>query len=175
MIEDLTTGARDTAQRVIEIFVDDRLKAMPLPEGFWDDDYVLGFLMCSAVMLTEARHGDKLEQLAAADATFQALGEMSGKGEAAVKDRVGVLQNSGSADYLYGMKLADKMVRFIAGSTTAALDPVVLTAREQARLMYAEGILDPEKVPEDAAVRGILVNNLFTDMVKERFKIEAGS
>jgi len=41
--------------------------------------------------------------------------------------------------------------------------------------MYAEGILDPEKVPEDAAVRGILVNNLFTDMVKERFKIEAGA
>jgi len=174
MIEDLTTEARDTAARVIAIFVDDRLKATPLPDGFWDDDYVLGFLMCGAVMLTEARHGDDLDQLAAADATFQALGELSGNGVQAVKDRVGELQNSGSRDYLEAMKLADKLVRFISGSTTAALDPVVLKAREQALGMYREGSLDLDKVPEDAAVRAILVNTLFTDVVKERFDIEAG-
>ena len=58
-------------------------------------------------------------------------------------------------------------------STTAALDPVVLKAREQVRQMFADGSLDPDKVPEDAALRGILVNNLFTVVVKERFKIEA--
>jgi hypothetical protein len=175
MIEDLTTDPKDTAERVITIFVDDRLKALPLPEGFWKDDYVLGFLMCSAVMLTEARHGDELEQLAAADATFEVLGEMSGSGIEAVKERVGELQNAGSLDYLQAMKMADKLVRFISGSTTAALDPVVLKAREQARQMFQDGSLDPEKVPEDAAVRGILVNSLFTDVVKERFKIEAGA
>ena len=66
-------------------------------------------------------------------------------------------------------------MRFISGSTTAALDPVVLKAREQARQMYESGSLDPETIPEDAALRGILVNNLFTDVVKERFKIEAGA
>jgi hypothetical protein len=175
MIEDLTTEARDTAERVIAIFVDDRLKALPLPEGFWEDDYVLGFLMCSALQLTQARHGDDLDPLAAADATFQVLGEASGNGIEAVKDRVGVLQNSGSLDYLQAMKMADKLVRFISGSTTAALDPVVLKAREQARQMFADGSLDPDKVPEDAALRGILVNNLFTVVVKERFKIEAGA
>jgi len=175
MIEDLTTEARDTARQVIGIFVDDRLKAMPLPDGFWNDDYVLGFLMCSAVMLTEARHGDGLEQLAAADATFEALGELSGNGAGAVKDRVGELQNSGSRDYLQAMKLADKLVRFISGSTTAALDPVVLKAREEAQRMYRVGNLDPETVPEDAAVRGILVTSLFTDVVRERFGIEAGA
>lgn len=175
MIEDLTTKARDTAERVIGIFVDDRLKALPPPEGFWEDDYVLGFLMCSVLQLTQARHGDDLDPLAAADVTFQVLGEASGTGTEAVKDRVGVLQNSGSLDYLEAMKLADKLVRFIAGSTTAALDPVVLKAREQARQMFADGSLDPDKVSEDAALRGILVNNLFTDVVKERFKIEAGA
>lgn len=175
MIEDLTTEARDTAERVIGIFVDDRLKAMPLPDGFWDDDYVLGFLMCSALQLTQARHGDNLDPLAAADATFDALGEASGNGAEVVKERVGVLQNSGSLEYLEAMKLADKLVRFIAGSTTAALDPVVLKAREQVRQMFAEGILDPDKVPEDAALRGILVNNLFTDVIRERFNIEAGA
>ncbi len=174
MTESLTTEARDTAARVIAIFVDDRLKAMPLPDGFWDDDYVLGFLMCSALQLTQARHGDNLEPLAAADATFEALGEVSGNGIEAVKERVGVLQNSGSLDYLQAMKLADKLVRFISGSTTAALDPVVLKAREQVRQMYEDGSLDPGEVPEDAALRGVLVNNLFTTVVKERFKIEAG-
>lgn len=175
MIEDLTTEARDTAERVIAIFVDDRLKAMPLPEGFWEDDYVLGFLMCSALQLTQARHGDNLDPLAAADAAFQVLGEASGSGIEAVKDRVGVLQNSGSLDYLQAMKMADKLVRFVSGSTTAALDPVVLAAREQTRQMFADGSLDPDKVSEDAALRGILVNNLFTDVIRERFKIEAGA
>ena len=173
MTEDLTPDPKDTAERIIAIFVDDRLKALPLPEGFWEDDYVLGFLMCGAVMLTEARHGDELEQLAAADATFEALGEMSGKGTEAMKDRVGELQNSGSLVYLDAMKMADKLVRFISGVTMAALDPVVLKAREQALGMFADGSLDPEVVPEDAAVRGVLVNHLFTDVVKERFKIEA--
>ncbi|MBE9552822.1 MAG: hypothetical protein IMF05_05085 [Proteobacteria bacterium] len=175
MIEDLTTEVRDTAERVIAIFVDDRLKAMPLPEGFWEDDYVLGFLMCSALQLTQARHGDNLDPLAAADAAFQVLGEASGTGIEAVKDRVGVLQNSGSLDYLQAMKMADKLVRFISGSTMAALDPVVLAAREQTRQMFADGSLDPDKVSEDAALRGILVNNLFTDVIRERFKIEAGA
>lgn len=175
MIEDLTTQARDTAERVIAIFVDDRLKALPLPEGFWDDDYVLGFLMCSAVQLTQARHGDDLNPLAAADAIFAVLGEASGEGPDAVKERVGVLQNSGSLDYLEAMKLADKLVRFISGSTMAALDPVILKARDQARLMFEDGSLDPEKVPADAALRGVLVNTLFTQVVKERFNIDAGA
>lgn len=175
MIEDLTTQARDTAERVIAIFVDDRLKALPLPDGFWDDDYVLGFLMCCAVQLTQARHGDDLNPLAAADATFAVLGEASGSGPDAVKERVGALQNSGSLDYLEAMKQADKLVRFISGSTMAALDPVVLQAREQARLMFEDGSLDSETVPADAALRGVLVNNLFTQVVKERFDIDAGA
>lgn len=175
MVEDLTTTARDTAARVIAIFVDDRLKALPLPEGFWDDDYVLGFLMCSAVQLTQARHGDDLEPMAAADATFEALSEASGKGIEAVKDRVGVLQNAGSTDYLHAMMLADKLVRFIAGSTTAALDPVVLAARERTRGMYEDGLLDAETVPEDAALRGVLVTTLFTDVVMERFAPQPGA
>jgi hypothetical protein len=163
MTDDLTGEARETAARVISIFVDERLKAMPLPDGFWDDDYVLGFLMCAAVQLTQARYGEEVDPLIAADATFQAMSEASGRDVQAVKDRVGVLQNSGSMDYLNAMKLADKLVRFISGSVTAALDPVVLKAREQVS----------ETVPEDAALRGVLVRNLFTDEIMERFNLEA--
>lgn len=174
MVEDLSTEVRDTAARVIAIFVDDRLRALPLPDGFWNDDYVLGFLMCSTLQLTQARHGDDLEPLAAADATFEALGEASGNGIEAVKERVGVLQNSGSPDYLQAMLLADKLVRFISGSTTAALDPVVLKAREQAHAMFADGSLDAEKISEEAALHGVLVTNLFTEVVRERFQLGAG-
>lgn len=171
MTSDLAGEARDTAARVISIFVDENIRSLSLPDGFWDDDYVLGFLMCAAVQLTQARYGDEADPLVAADATFQALAEASGRDVQAVKDRVGVLQNSGSADYLHAMKLADKLVRFIAGSVTAALDPVVLTAREQVKRMYDDGILDADKVPEDAALRGVLVRNLFTDTVMERFNL----
>lgn len=171
MTEDLAGEARDTASRVISIFVDDNLKSLPLPGNFWDDDYVLGFLMCAAVQLTQARYGEEVDPLVAADATFEAIAEASGRDVQAVKDRVGVLQNSGSADYLHAMKLADKLVRFISGSVTAALDPVVLAAREQVRKMYDDGILDAGKVPEDAALRGVLVRNLFTDEVMKRFDL----
>jgi len=171
MTDDLAGEARETAARVIAIFVDDRLKSLALPEGFWDDDYVLGFLMCAAVQLTQARYGDDVDPLVAAAATFEAMAEASDRDVQAIKDRVGVLQNSGSADYLYAMKLADKLVRFISGSVTAGLDPVVLTAREQVRQMYEDGVLDPETVPEDAALRGVLVRNLFTDRIMERFSL----
>lgn len=171
MNEDLAGEARETAARVISIFVDDKMRSQPLPDRFWDDDYVLGFLMCAAVQLTQARHGEDLDPLIAAGATFEAISEISGRGVQAVKDRVGVLQNSGSAEYLHAMKLADKLVRFISGSVTAALDPVVLTAREQVRRMYDDGVLDPDQVPEDAALRGVLVRNLFTDTVAERFSL----
>ncbi len=171
MTEDLASEARDTASRVISIFVDDNLKSLPLPGSFWDDDYVLGFLMCAAVQLTQARYSEEVDPLVAADATFEAIAEASGRDVQAVKDRVGVLQNSGSADYLHAMKLADKLVRFISGSVTAALDSVVLAAREQVRKMYDEGILDADKVPEDAALRGVLVRNLFTDEVMKRFDL----
>lgn len=173
MTEKVAADARDTAARVISIFVDDKLKATPLPEGFWEDDYVLGFLMCSALQLTQARHGDDVDPLEAADATFEALAEASGNDVEAVKDRVGVLQNSGSRDYLEAMKLADKLVRFVSGSATAALDPVVLKAREQVSEMYEDGSLDREKVPEAAALRGLLVNNLFISVVRKRFGLGA--
>lgn len=173
MTDDRTVEAKDTAIEVIAIFVDDRLKTQPLPDGFWDDDYVLGFLMCSALQLTQARFGDDLDPLAAADATFQALGEVSGNGPEAVKERVGELQNSGSLDYLQAMTCADKLVRFVFGSATAALDPIIQKARDQARAMLADGSLDPETISEDAALRGVLVNTLFTTVVRERLHIEA--
>lgn len=173
MTEDLTADARGTAAQVISIFVDDRLKASPLPAGFWDDDYVLGFLMCCAIEMTQAQFGDAIEPMAAADAAFEVLAAESGSDIEAVKARVGVLQNTGSADYLHGMKLADKLVRYISGSATAALDPVVLNAREQARQLYENGSLDRDKVPEEAALRGVLVATLFTNVVRQRFDMTA--
>lgn len=174
MTKDHAAEARETVARVVEIFVDDSMKATPLPDGFWDDDYVLGFLMCAAVQLTQARFGEEFDPTIAAEVTFDVLGDQSGRGSQAVKDRVGVLQNSGSLDYLHAMKLADKLVRFIGGSVTAALDPVVLKAREQVRQMYDSGALDAEKVPEDVALRGMLVRNLFTDPILDRFGLSAG-
>lgn len=169
MSESIETQARETAQEVIGVFVGDRLKPIATAEGFWDDAYVLGFLLCAAVQLTQGRHGDELNPIAAADAVLHALGDASGGGVAQMKDRVGVLQNEGNLDYLGAMKAADKLVRFIAGSASSRLDPVVVAARKEAVRMREDGTLDTDKVSEEAALRAVLVNTLFTEVVIGRF------
>ncbi len=174
MSESIEAQARETANEVIDVFVDDRMRAIPAADGFWEDAYVLGFLLCAALQLTQGRHGDDLEPIAAADAVLHALGDASGAGVDRMKDRVGVLQNEGNREYLDAMKAADKLVRFIAGSAASRLDPVVLRARETALRMREDGTLDPDKVTEEAALRGVLVDTLFTRVVRERFQASAG-
>ena len=175
MSESIDAQARETADEVIGVFVDDRMRAIPPSKGFWEDPYVLGFLLCAALQLTQGRHGDELEPIAAADAALHALGEASGAGTNEIKDRVGVLQNSGSHEYLKAMTAADKLVRFIGGSTASQLDPLVLEARKTAQQMRSDGSLDPDKVSEEAALRGVLVNTLFTKVVVKRFGLAAGA
>lgn len=174
MNDSIRVQAQATAGEVISAFVDERLKAIPTSDGFWEDPYVLGFLLCAALQLTQGRHGEDLEPIAAADAVLHALGDTSGAGVDEVKDRVGALQNEGNLQYLNAMMAADKLVRFIAGSTASQLDPVVVAARKKAARMREEGLLDPNKVSEDAALRAILVDSLFTDVVRARFEIPAG-
>jgi len=170
MSESIRAQAQDTAGEVIAAFVDERMKDIPVSDGFWDDPYVLGFLLCAALQMTQGRHGEALEPIAAADVVLHALGEASGAGVESVKDRVGHLQNEGNLQYLNAMMAADKLVRFIAGSAASQLDPVVLAARKKAARMRADGSLDPRKVSENAALRGILVDTLFTDVVRARFE-----
>lgn len=169
MTDSIEAQARQTATEVIAVFVDDRMRAIPVAHGFWDDAYVLGFLLCAALQLTQGRHGDDLEPIAAADAVLHALGDASGAGVDHMKQRVGVLQNDGDLDYLGAMKAADKLVRFIAGSATARLDPVVLEARQAAVRMREDGSLDPAKISEEAALRAVLVDTLFTQVVRGRY------
>jgi hypothetical protein len=52
---------------------------------------------------------------------------------------------------------------------------VVLAAREKAVRMREDGSLDPDKVSEDAALRGVLVDALFTEVVMGRFDSAAGA
>ncbi len=173
MTENLETQARETAEQIVSIFVDDRLKSAELPEEFWRDGYVLGFLLCIALQMTQGKHGDDLDPLVAADAAFDALGDASGLGIESIKERVGELQDGADQEYLKAMKLADKLVRFIGGSATAALDPVVLEARNTARQMLADGRFDPDTVSEETALRGVLVDNLFTEVVRQKFDLTA--
>jgi hypothetical protein len=175
MNDSIEAQARETADEVIAVFVDDRMRAIPPTDGFWEDPYVLGFLLCAALQLTQGRHGDDLEPIAAADLVLHALGDASGAGVDQMKDRVGVLQNEGDLEYLDAMKAADKLVRFIAGSGASHLDPVVLAAREKAVRMREDGSLDPDTVSEEAALRAVLVNTLFTEVVMGRFDGTAGA
>lgn len=173
MSDGIETEARATACKVIDIFVDDRLKNLPLPDAFWEDAYVLGFLMCAAIQMTQGRYGDALEPLAAAEATFQALGDMSGLGAEAIKTRVGECQDSGDTDYLKAMVSADKLVRYVTGAGTIAYDPLILEVRAQADRMIAEGAFGEGEISAESAMRATLMTTLFTDVVMERFGIAA--
>lgn len=158
-----------TATKVVEIFVDDSLKALPLPETFWNDAYVLGFLMCAAIQMTQGRYGDALQPIDAAEAAFRAIAESAGRDVQALKDRVGVFQNEGDRDYLQAMLAADKLVRYVTGSAMMDADPVIVAARERTAELIATGIFGDGTVSEEAAVRATLLTTLFTDVVHSRF------
>lgn len=169
----IDTQARATAEQVIEVFVDDRLKALPLPAGFWDDAYVLGFLMCATIQMTQGRHGDALEPLAVVEATFEALGAMSGKGTEAVKTRVGECQDAADADYLRAMVSADKLVRHVTGASAMRDDPLIAAIREKTVQLIESGAFGDHEITEESAMRAVLVTTLFTEVVMERFGLAA--
>jgi hypothetical protein len=98
MSESIEAQARETADEVIAVFIDDRMRAIPASDGFWEDPYVLGFLLCAALQLTQGRHSEDLEPIAAADAVLHALGDASGAGVDQMKDWVGALQNEGNLE-----------------------------------------------------------------------------
>lgn len=172
MTETTLADARSTADEVIGIFVDDSLKQRELPADFWEDAFVLGFLLCVGLQLTQGRHGSDLTPLGAAEATFDALGDASGMGTAAIKDRVGELQNTAEADYLQAMLSADKLVRFISGATGMQQDPVVVHARERMRQDMEAGLFGAD-MSEERALQVTLLTTLFTDVVVDRFDLAA--
>lgn len=173
MTEPIETEAKATAGKVIDIFVDDRLKSLPLPDAFWEDAYVLGFLMCAAIQMTQGRYGEELEPLAAAEATFQALGDMSGLGADAIKTRVGECQDGGNADYLKAMVSADKLVRYVTGASSMAHDPLIMAVRDKADRMIEAGAFGDGEISPESAMRATLMTTLFTDVVMDRFGISA--
>lgn len=164
--------AKSTADEVIGIFVDDSLRSLALPDDFWDDAYVLGFLLCAGLQLTQGRHGNDLTPLAAAEATFDALGDASGRGAEGIKNRVGELQNTAEADYLQAMLSADKLVRLIAGATGMERDPVIVAARERMLKDMEAGFLGAD-MSEERALQVTLLATLFTDVVIDRFGLVA--
>lgn len=171
MTETTKAEAKTTADEVIGIFVDDNLKNLNLPDDFWDDAYVLGFLLCVGLQLTQGRHGNGLTPLGAAEATFDALGDASGLGADAIKDRVGELQNTAEADYLQAMLSADKLVRFIAGAAGMQRDPVIASAQERMRKDMEAGLFGDD-MSEERALQVTLLTTLFTDVVVDRFGLD---
>lgn len=174
MTEAIETEAKATAGKVIDIFVDDRLKSLPLPETFWEDAYVLGFLMCAAMQMTQGRYGDELEPLLAAEATFQALGDVSGLGTETIKTRVGECQDGEDTDYFQAMISADKLVRYVTGSGNMTHDPLIAAVREKTDRLIDSGAFGDGEVSTESAMRATLMTTLFTDVVMDRFGIAAG-
>ncbi len=172
MTDAIETEAKATAQEVIGVFVDDGLRAASPPETLWNDAYVLGFLMCAGIQMTQGRHGDDLEPLDAAEATFEAIGDVSGLGTDAIKARVGECQDDGDTDYIKAMVAADKLVRYVAGTVNMEHDPLIAAVRERAAGLIDAGAFGEGDVSEETAMRVTLLTALFTDVVKDRLGIE---
>jgi hypothetical protein len=137
-----------------------------IPDGFWDDPYVLGIVSGSisifAKLSTNGRiAGDDLG--AVLIDTFSIISEQDG---VPIIRRVLAFQDASDPDFLLGVKNADKMVSYAYGDTGYDNDPDVIHAKRIAKATASLQITGP--ISPDAAIAGALQQILFYDMVRKR-------
>ncbi len=173
-MQDIDSEAMERATGAVRFFVERISNTVGLPDGFWDDPYVFGFLIGAGILAASGARGGGVAGHTAAQAGIAAVSLVSGLEQAAVTQQLSAVQDSEDADYVRGITSAQKLMAVAAGYRGLDDDPDVIAARERAEELYSPEVLGEEDISEDGKLIGALQITLFVEVVIERFGIELG-
>lgn len=138
-----------------------------VPEGFWEDAYVLGFLNgCIGIMAKMATRG-KIDGGDLGQVMIGVFDAISGGQGSEIATRVIPLQESEDTEFLRGVTSAAKTISVAYGFPDYDTDPDVVAARRLAKSMSSVSSIFAG--PSEAAqVAGALHKMLFFNVVRDR-------
>ncbi len=135
-----------------------------LPTGYWEDEYVLGFVPAMAGLIVKALTRGQIGERDALAVVRECLDNITGGHGGDILGRVERLALTQSPEFVSGARAAGKVIGFSAGQLPAD-DADLQRARKAAGIAPAA----PHRTPElFAATATALVNLLFYDPVNQR-------
>ena len=139
----------------------------PLPELFWRDPYVIGYLASVGGMAAEDVTDGRLGEKDLTKASFRALGAIAGKPPAQLRAVVEDGAPDALAEFEYGFLAAYKVAAVACGDDAFDDDETVIQAR--AFVDEHKALLDRRGAPPDETARmiAVLEAGLFVTYVAE--------
>lgn len=134
-----------------------------LPQGFWNDAYVLGFINGCIVLFAKRSAGGNLAGETLGMVIMDAFPLISGADRTVIANRVIELQQIRQADFLRGFENAYKCIMYGFDPNAFQDDPDVIAAKALAAKMPSMGVTDA-----NAQVGGALIQMLFYKDVRQR-------
>lgn len=169
---DVDSEAMERATGAVRFFVERVSDTVGLPEGFWEDPYVFGFLVGAGILAAAGAGGGAAPGHTAAQAGIAAVAVVSGLEQAVITKQLAAVQDDEDADYIRGIGNAQKLMAVVAGYGGLEDDPDIVAARERAEEIYTPEVLGDREVSEEAKLLGALQLTLFDEVVLGRFGLE---
>lgn len=136
----------------------------PLPAGFWDDPFVLGFIAyCIEAVATQA--GAEPDDFQDVPAVYLSLLEGNGLDVFQQSYKFHVEKN---ADFERGVEVGQKFLTVAYGSLAHEDDPAIIQARAVASETVERMRREGEEVSMEDAVFGYLLEGLFFQEIRNR-------
>jgi hypothetical protein len=137
-----------------------------LPTGYWEDDYVLGFVPALAGLFAKAITRGQISDSDQKEVVQDCLESVSRGFGAPIMTRVHALMLTAPADFVAGAHAAGKVLAFSMGQCPP--DDADLQQAQQTAAQQQGGAAFPTPAAEFAGTARALVNLLFYDVVDKR-------
>jgi hypothetical protein len=137
-----------------------------LPTGYWEDDYVLGFVPALAGLFAKAVTRGQISEQDLTAVVQDCMENVSRGFGAPIMTRIQALMVTAPPDFVAGAAAAGKVLAFSMGQCPPD-DPDLRQAQKMAREQHG-GAAFPDATAEFAATARALVNLLFYDLIDKR-------
>jgi hypothetical protein len=153
------------ARQAVEPLVDTFRRTGGLPDGFWDDPYVFGYMGGTAAMAARLAAGGGLDDDTLGEVVLTVLHESSARERDWLASRAETLHGAGDESFAEGQRNAEKVMAVAMGGRQFDKDMDVRAARDLVRRMREMKLLQKDAEPR-ADVAACLQTLLLFDRVR---------
>ncbi|MEQ8369395.1 MAG: hypothetical protein RIE31_06530 [Alphaproteobacteria bacterium] len=157
--------AAAAARQAVAPLVDTFRRTGGLPDGFWDDAYVFGYMGGTAAMAARLAAGGSLDEETLGEVVLSVLEECAGRDRDWLAGRAEALHGAADAAFAEGRRNAEKVMTVAMGGRQFDKDPDVRAARDLVQRMRAMKLLQKNAEPR-ADVAACLQTLLLFDRVR---------